>query len=70
MWSDPLVQFVDWMNSTEITNISASLELFCVIFSKMGNDNRITVVIPHLMPVLFQIFANPDVRIKFFLDIS
>jgi len=66
MWSSPLVEFVNWMNSTEISVISASLELFCVIFSKI--DNRIVPIIPQLLPVLFQIFANPDV--KFWKKIS
>jgi len=65
MWSSPLLEFVNWMNSSEISVISASLELFCVIFSKI--DNRITILIPQLLPILFQIFANPDVKFTILL---
>lgn len=61
MWNNPLLEFVGWMNSNEIQNVSAGLHLFCILFCELNSENQITSLIPTIMPALFQMFANPDV---------
>lgn len=61
MWSMPLLEFVSWMSTSDIVGIAAGLELFCVLFAKTSQTS-IVVLIPQMMPVLFQMFASPDVK--------
>jgi hypothetical protein len=48
------------MNTEDETIINTGLDALSFIFA--GADNRMHVIVPGLMPILFQIFTNPDVK--------
>ena len=60
LWASPLKELIGWMNNENKAVVETGLEIFTTLFSK--TDDRFHPVVPSLMPVLYQVFAQPDVK--------
>lgn len=58
-WNQLLEPMITWMNSNKEHFIQAGLDSFCVIFEK--SDDRIHLLVPKMMKVLYQMFTREDV---------
>ena len=66
-WTQYLAELVGWLNTNkeDTTILNAGLECLCLIFSK--SDNTVSLLVPDLMPIMYDIFTLPEVRRKIFL---
>lgn len=59
-WQAYLKELIMWINSEDIVRISAGLEFLCLLFSINESKNGLHVLVPELLPVLFQVFTIPE----------
>lgn len=59
VWEPFIRELLGWFNSEEDAENEACLEAFCNFFGK--TDNRMSIIIPHLMPYLFPLFSRSEV---------
>lgn len=64
-WQAYLKELIMWINSEDIVRIGAGLEFLCLLFSTNESKNGLHVLVPELLPVLFQVFTIPEVNINF-----
>ncbi len=61
MWANPLKELIGWMQTEDTNVMETGLELFCILFAKQ--DNRLHIIVPRIMPALFNMFTFEEVRI-------
>mmetsp|Transcript_23348 Transcript_23348/g.20263 ORF Transcript_23348/g.20263 Transcript_23348/m.20263 type:complete len:291 (-) Transcript_23348:2700-3572(-) len=59
-WTQYLAELVGWLNTNkeDTTILNAGLECLCLIFSK--SDNTVSLLVPDLMPIMYDIFTLPE----------
>lgn len=59
-WKDLLEPMINWMNSKKPNSVVSGLDTFCIILSEC--DDRVHLILPKLIPALFEMFPRADVE--------